>query len=349
MLDLDMGDIYDFAPIVAFFLWTFVFTPLLPEDQRRILGPLGMVIPIVFMILLEQSLKWMASEYTHILAICRPSNVQLDLFINFKQSLEIKPGLFSTKLTLGQQVKHPYWQILEYLVIKHWNTWEDRIEYTKRKVKFKGEWVTHNKSAVVTLYEETTSDIDHLNPVPTFLLTEAPKDVYDPADRYREIVAPMLAANGGGLGQGLSEDQWFDLEKLQKRNIDLESENVELERQALDKHNKWIKGERVIKHLKNELFGFMSGESEQKPAVIEQVLTALEAHTKIREALRELRGPWGFLNKTLVFGALIIVGIIIFVVNPDPIMYWVAQGEIQGLLLILAVIGGVVYYYSKRK
>lgn len=348
MFGLDMGDLYEFMPIGAFFVWSFVIVPILPPELRP-LGPVGMVIPIVFMIVLEQTLKWMASEYLHILAHCRPSNIELDLFITSIETREIQPGLFSSKLSLGQIVKHPYYQLMEYLVIKHWGTWEDRMEFCQRKVKFKHEEITHNKSAVVTLYEEQTSDVDHLKPIPVFVMVEAPRDYYNPQDYYREVVAPMLEANGGQLMQALTQEQRFDIEKLQSRNMELEGKVVEYERQAMYWHNLAVKGEQVIKQLKNELHAVLSSASDQMQAVIEILLMWLGAHVDIREALKAARGPYAWLNKKVIFGALALVGILMFILNPDPIMQWLQMKEIQAFLLILAVIAGIVYYQTQRR
>jgi hypothetical protein len=345
MPEWDMSEVYKILPIAVLMAWTFVIPQFLPETWRQPVGMIGMVVSILFMLVVEEILRLMAAEYPHILAICRPSNIQLDLFIEKKQSREIKPGLFSTKLTLGQRVKHPYWQILEYVVIKHWKAWEKRIEYTKRKVKFKGEMVTHPNSAVVTLYEEAASDVDHLNPVPTFTLTEAPKDVHDPQDRWREIVAPMLAMNGGEL----SAEQMFDMERLQAANAELETKNTEYKRQAMYWHNLAIKGEGANKSLKNELHGVLGSDPDQNQAVVEQVLRALGAHVDIHEALKSLRGPFSWLNKTIVgIIALVVLGAV-FLFNPDPIMSWLVRKEVQALIFIGLVIGGAMYFYAKRR
>ena len=345
-----MGDLYDFLPLGAFFLWTFVVTPLFPPEQRGIWGPLGMGICVGVMVVIDEALMLMAAKYTHLLVICRPSNITLNLFFKTVETIEIQPGLFSSKFYLGEKVKHPYYQVMEYCVFKHWDILENRLEYTTRKVKFKGNEVTHSRSAVVTVYEETISDVDHLQPIPVFWLTEAPRDYYNPQDYYREVVAPQLEANGGQqMLQSLSHKERFDIRKLQKDNMELQGKAVEYERQALYWHNLAVKGEQVIKQLKNELHAVLSSGSDQTQAVVEMLLMWLGAHVDIREALKAAKGPFSWFNKKIILPALAVLAVIVFILNPDPIMYHLAQKEVQALIFILAVIGGVVYYYTRRR
>lgn len=350
MLDLDMGDVYDFLPLGAFFLWTFVITPLFPLEQRGIWGPLGMGLCVGVMVVIDEALMLMAAKYTHLLVICRPSNIALNLFFKTVETIEIQPGLFSSKFYLGEKVKHPYYQVMEYCVFKHWDILENRLEYTTRKVKFKGNEVTHSRSAVVTVYEETISDVDHLQPIPVFWLTEAPRDYYNPQDYFREVVAPQLEANGGQqMLQQLSPEERFDIRRLQKDNMELQGKAVEYERQALYWHNLAVKGEQIIKQLKNELHAVLGSEGDMQQAVVEMLLMWLGAHVDIREALKAAKGPFSWLNKRLigVFAAVAVIAL--FILNPDPIMSWLVRKDIQALLFISLVIVGVIYYYTKRR
>ena len=336
---MDRSEIYNFLPIVALFAWMMIITPFFPMEYRRTAGMLGMVVCIVGMIMTEQVLKWTAASYTSIEAICRPSNRKLHLFVKNIETAEITPGVFATKLNLGEKVKHEFYQILEYIVVKHTLTFEDRFRFTPGKAMYKGYVVDHPKTAKIILYEpyEGSFDVDHLSPIPVFWLKEAPGDYYLPSETVM------------GHNPTSNPSEAFEKSKVLMDNERLESENVEWKRQAMDWHQKAVRLEEVNDQIKNELHAILSSKSDQKQGVIEQVLTLLEGHTKIRAALKEVKGPTLTLTKTV---AMVILGLAIigvFVMNPGDLMSWLSIKENQFFIILLVGISVFAYYYAMKK
>jgi len=149
--------------------------------------------------------------------------------------------------------------------------------------------------------------------------------------------------------QSLTEEQMFDMERLQKENAELKTTSVEYERQAMYWHNLAIKGEGANKSLKNELHGVLGSDPDQNQAVVEQVLRALGAHVDIHEALKSVRGAWGWINRKIVMLALAAIVIVVIALNPQPLADAVQSGEVWLLAVIGIVVAGAVIYYTMRR
>lgn len=349
---MDKSQIYDFMPVIVIFTWMGIITPLFPVAYRLPANYLGMGLCISIMAMVSEWLKWKASEFTHIDAIIRPSNIKIDFYVKAMETIEIEPGVSATKLTLGEKAKHPFYGTLEagsFIVIKHVMRWEDRMQYGTAKAWFKEQIIDHPKSALVTLYEPEISDMDHLNPIPVFWLKEAPLDYTMPDFLDPEAITlfegKTIISNGNTV---TAASYMFKVNKLRKEVEDLKTREVEMKRQALDWHQKAVRLEEVNDQLKNELHAVLSSKSDMKQAVIEQVLTALEAYTKIRNALKAIQGT-NWLTRgviMMILGGIIVAG---FLLNPGAATEFLSDRTNQAFIIILALIGAFAYYMSRKR
>jgi len=175
---MEKSDIYVFCWIAFLYGWMFLGKILVPPKYELHFGAVGFLLFIGGVVFVDQFLKWQAAGYAHLLAIIRPHNIRYDLFVKRRDSVEVAPNFYATKLELAVPIKHPFYDKISQLVILHRREWEDRIRYSHGKANFKGFLVEHPNSAIITLYETSNFDLDHLNPVPVFSLKEAPGDYY---------------------------------------------------------------------------------------------------------------------------------------------------------------------------
>jgi len=315
------------------------------------------VTSISLMVVVNEMLKYKASEFTHLDCICRPSRARLHLFVTFYETRELRPGWYATALTLGEKVTHEFYGQIEkggQVVITHWGAWEERLIFGKGKALFKDQIVDHSKSAMIVLHEDTdTFDMDHLSPIPVFMLKDAPGDYYLPDD------FPVLSNVAGDILQKtvIMEGKTvtgarllFAYQKVKKANEGLSNRNNELQREALDWHQKYIRGEEVNKIIKTEMHGNLSSKSDFKQAVVEQVTTLLEAHVKIRNALRELK-PANWFTRALVTLILGVMCIGVFLMNPGGLMQWISIASNQMFIFMLVAVSafGFFYWQSKKR
>ena len=194
--------------------------------------------------------------------------------------------------------------------------------------------------------------MDHLNPIPVYLLKDAPGDFLLPEDQ------PMLETAKAGeylTKKIVSEGKeitgatlLFGYQKLKKENENFVTRNTELQRQALHWHQVAVRLEEVNKQIKNELHSVLSSKSDQKQAVVELLLTCLEAHTKIRNAIRAFSpSPW--LNRAFAFLILGIMGIGVFMTNPGNILGWLSDRQNQLFIIVLSAVTVFVFVYAKQK
>lgn len=355
---MENSQLFEFLPVLIMFAWMMVTPFVFPYDwqMRYMLNMVGMVVCISFMVMTTEVLKWKAAEFTHIDATCRPSGDRLHLFVTTIETAELEPGVYATQLTLGEKIEHSFYGPIEKggsVVFKHELLWEERMQYGKRKAVFKGQVVDHAKSAKVILYEPPdTFDMDHLNPIPVFFLKEAPGDFNLPED---QVV--MAAAGAGGLltksvitndGRMTGAGLLFAYQNVKKENEQLKHRNVELQRQGLHWHQVAVRLEEVNKQIKNELHSVLSSKSDMKQSVVEQVLTLLEGHTKIRNALKDIK-PITWFNKAAAMLIIGLIGIGVFLTNPGNIMGWLAVPQNQLFIIILSGVSVFFYVYALQK
>jgi len=326
---ISKSDLYDFIPIVLFFAFSVIVMPFVPQEYKFIVNVVGMGLCFMSVVVLQEMLEWQAASYTHINMLCRPSGVELDLFVDRIETKEIAPNVFSTRMILGEKAKHPIYGELEYVILNHRLTWEDRMLFTKGQAVYKGCIIDHPKSAQITVYEPYMgkADMDHTSSVPVFWLKEAPRD-YD-------------------LPENVDVIESFDEEKLRREIRELKMENTELKRRALYWHQEAIRLEEVNMQLKNELHGVLSSKSDQKQAIVEQLLTALEAHTKISKAVKMFTGRSFTFNKTMayLFLGLACLGLVAW--KFEDITLWLSNPTNQFFIIIFGVVCLAVIYVVK--
>jgi hypothetical protein len=350
---LERSQVYEYLPIVIMFAWMMV-SPYLFRDPnyRHVFNMLGMVLAIGSLAVTTEVLKWKASSFTHIYCICRPSRERLNLFVTDLATKAIAPGIYATELTLGEKAKHKtYGEIPKggRVVFAHWHEWENRMgEFGAGKALFRDQIIDHAKSAQVVVYEAPGAhDTDHLMPVPIFFLANAPGD-------YHLMGASQLSVSGTemvnfGETEIRSEKLLFDYNRVLKQNEILRLLNIEYRRQGLSWHQSAVKLEAVNRQVKNELHGVLTSKSDMVKAVVEYLLTLLEAHTNIRDALKEVR-PVSWMNRGL---ATLIVGIMavgILLMNPGGILEWLSVARNQ-MFVLMAIVGiaGTYWFINKRR
>lgn len=357
---MERSQIWQYIPIFVMFTWMMVTPFLFPHDWtlRYLANMLGMVISISFLVVTNEMLKWKASEFTHYDCICRPSRNRLHLFITTLESVEIpqRPGFYATALTLGDKLEHSFYGTIEkggQVVITHWGEWEKRMVLGKGKAIFKDQVVDHAKSCMIVLYEPPdTFDMDHLSPIPVFELAEAPGDFYI-AEDYQllktsvpiELLKKKVLTGGETMTGAVLLKQYLD---LKRDSEDLKIRNSELSRQAHHWHQEAVRGEEVLKQVKNELHAVLSSRSDMKQAVVEQVATSLEAHTKIRNALKELK-PVNWLSRALVMLILGVMTLGVFLMNPGGVLQWLSVASNQFFVFIIVLAVAFVYFYTQQR
>lgn len=327
---MDVGRTFEYLPMLVLIIAMFIM-PRLPVDIQRIMQPTVMVLSIALIFVTDAFARVLAAEYIYIEAACRPSNQKLHLFVKDLETTENEDGINTTKLELGIPVKHKFYQVMRYLVIQHKFLWEKRMILTPAKANYHGYLVKHPKTAKITLYEQATSDIDHLNPIPTFLLKEAPGDYY----LSTETLAPTVLANGG-----------FQLNELLLKNEKLMREINEHKRSSLDWHQRAVRLEEVVDQLKNELMAVLHSKADFKGTVIEYMLTIREAQLNITNALKTMRKPRITITKMVVALACV-VGFFLTVWLVPDVLVWVQMNS--GLVIVLAALGAVTAYYISTK
>lgn len=337
---MERSDLYSLIWIVVLFVWMNVITPFIPEGYRNVVGILGLVVCVVGMVTLDQFLKWTAASWTYIELVCRPSNVKLHLFVKDLETVEVEPNVYATQLILAEKIKHPFYQTLQYIVLKHKFPWEERMQFRPGKAVYKGYVVDHPKTARAVAYEpfEGSFDVDHLNPKPIFWLKEAPGDYYIPET---VLQAPLTVANGGGATA-------FEMERLIKENEDLKKQIAEEKRSKLDWHQKAVRLEEVVDQLKNELLAVLKSKADFKGAVIEYMLTIREAQLKIENALKQMRGFRFTLSKWVAILILGLAAIGVYMLYPEQVIAWLSQSQNQLFIIILAGVVVFAYYYARK-
>ena len=184
---MEKSDAYVLCWIAFLYGWMFLGKIVVAPEWELHFGAAGFGIFFAGVVFVDQFLKWQAAGFAHLLAIIRPHNKRYDLFVKRRDSVQINPNFYATKLELAIPIKHPFYDKVSHIIILHEREWEDRIRYSHGKANFKGFIVDHPNSAIVTLYETSSFDVDHLNPIPVFHLKEAPGDFYLPLEQVSRL------------------------------------------------------------------------------------------------------------------------------------------------------------------
>jgi hypothetical protein len=275
---------------------------LAPPEYRDFLFWGGFIVTISFIMGTEYAFRITASKYLYIALIVRPLNARLNLFIKeptdgvHSRIIDKPHQIYETPLTLGEPIRSKRFQNVRQIVIKHKLPWEKRVIALPGKALFRGYSVDHSRTATLTVWTPKIGQtmIDHLEPIPIFVLAEAPRDYYlaiDPVTVDAEITKEGSKANS----------------PLELENERLKNENVEWKRYGYDQHQRLIQIEGEFQQIKNEFRGALSRTRDVSKLVLEELLTVLSAHTEIEEAVNEYRTrPW---IKVTIGMAILILGI----------------------------------------
>jgi len=335
------------APIIGIigfmFVWQYLIVPQFPIESRMWIAPFGTVGAIGLIWFMDSLLKWQAASYTHIEAICRPSGLKLQLFVKSLETKEIidtdettntsESYGFATVFYLAEKIKHPFFNILEYVVIRHRLKYEDHFRFTPGKAVYKGQIVDHPKSAKIILYELSEADVDHLSPVPTFWLKDAPGDYY--------LQPETTLPNGGKLT--------IDQAQILTENQQLKNERAEYKRQAIDWHQKAVQLGEYVEHLKGELDAVLGSKTKFKVAVLEYMLTFREAQIRIENAIRHMKGVQITWTKVMALTAVSFAVIGAFVLDVGGVREWFSNGTNQFFVIALVLGSVFVYFYVKKR
>jgi len=316
-----------------------IIVPIFPVDYRGILGIVGMVVCIGGMFFVDEMLKWQAASYTYIEATCRPSNEKLHLFVKSIETKQTGPNEWATKLNLGPKAHHSVYHELKWIVLKHALSYEDRMEFCAGKAVYKSQIVDHPKTARITIYEDDEGgyDVDHLNPIPSYHLQEAPKDFFN----SEAMLARRVLV--GADGQEYDEQDRYDMETLLKEKEILHRSVTEYKRQAWSWHKQAVRFEDVIEHLKGELTAALESKGDFKKGLVQLMLTIREQQLRIEHALKSLKRPTFTVTKIVAMLILGLASLGVFAFVPEA-RAWISSTGNQFFIIIFGGVALAVYY-----
>jgi len=355
----DKSDVYEAIPIFSLIAWMVLFdqvSPFLPPTWRAPVKWVGFILPFMTMAGIELAYIYRTSPYPYVEMFISPRNQKLRFYIKKPiETREVKPGEYATKLNLAFPVKHPYYHVIESLVIHHEGLWDKRVKFQPGKAWYKEEVISHPQTTFLVVEEKAKGsfDIDHSSPVPAFRLVWAPGDYYLVKELLKPVNVDDPGSNPSGNPGGAVQvaDLRFEDVELRKRVEELEHENAELRRQAYDWHQKYIRAEQVIDQLKNELMAVLKSKADFKASVIQYMLTFREQQLTIANALKKLQGPRIAFSKWLAITLIAIAGLIWLQYNPDvlaKIQSWLSVTTNQIFVLVALVIAFAIYI-SRRQ
>jgi len=371
---MERQDIVQFAFFLVFFAYLMFIDMLGLTGMRRTLAGLGGIALIVLLMFVEEWVLFvMASKYTYVRALVRPSNKFLHLFYKRALSKCVDPikSIYATRLILGEPVKiEPYGEVKEIVVI-HKFPWDQRMTFRTGFAWYKGFRVFHPQAAYVEFYERPHAqfDVKFMEPIPVYNLHSASRDYY-------LLMGGLLTGNPEMSGQlsvlkekigeetlpeGYSsvDELLQELDKLRAENQALKDELAEVRRQAMDWHQEAVRLEEQLVHVRNELAGLIKSKPDFRNAVIEEMLVIREAQGGIERAIKHLRGrrfewmpDWKTLG-TMVIGLGVLAIVYLrwrdIAVGMQRFMSYASVWQNQLFLLGVVAIIGLTFFYAWKK
>lgn len=344
---MDRDQLFEEIPIFLLLGIMFLLR-VVPPEIRDYLFWGGFICTFAFILGTEYIFRITASKYLYILLIVRPLNAKLHLFIKeppdgvHSRIIDKQHQIYETPLTLGESIKHKRFKGVRQVVIEHQLPWEKRVVALPGKALFRGYSVDHPKTATMVVWTPKVGQtmIDHLEPIPIFVLAEAPRDYYLAIDPVTVEAEPTTAIQPQGQET---------LASAKQENDRLQIENIEWKRYGFDQHQKLIQIEGEFHQIKNEFRGALSRTRDVAKLVLEELMTVLSAHTEIEEAVNEYRTrPWIKITMGLAVLILGIFAIYEFSTNED-VRTWISNNTVLIIALGVCAVFILSFLYSRRR
>ena len=345
MVELSKGDIVQSIPMLALFGYMFfvqkVIEPNFPEAAPYAAG-FGMFLIIFMVVLMEALAVIVTASYLFLdLTVRGPEgSYELPLWVNREKfrTEQVRPGYYVSDLTLAKDANHPELKKIKKVKIEHEGPWNERVDFARGWARLWEEEFKHANVAACTVYEKprVTPSEEHLEPIPTFVLVEAPKDYYQTG---------RMAAEKG--------IESFDAQRMQTENSALRQENNNLQSQLNEAKQKLYAMEALVQQLRNAFQALLTSTADFKDMIIQYLLAWRHAQLTIENALSSLRGHAWMIPKEAVAGILGLAAIGYFYYYPDSraeVMSWLSIPA--NALTVLALVGLIVagvYYATKRR
>lgn len=344
---MDTDKLFEDIPIFVL-IAVLVLMRIAPPAYRDVLFWGGMVSAIVFVVGTEYLFRITASKFLYIQGIVRPTGEMLHMFIKepmdgiHSREIDRVNHIYETPLTLGENLRLRKYLGVRQVVLEHVLTWEKRFIALPGRAMFRGYSVEHPRTAKMILWtpKEGQTIIDHAEPIPVFMVAEAPRDYYLATD-------PVIVESPG-----------TDLQAVEKGSVDVQTvrnqldsekiKNRELERQNFTLQRNIIRIEGMLKQIKNEFRGALSRTRDTAKLVLEELLTVASAHSEIEEAVNEYRKrPWITITIGLALLVLGIFGIYEYGYNQD-FRAGIQQNEAVIIVLAVCAVFIVMFMYGRR-
>jgi hypothetical protein len=347
---MDRDQIFEDIPVFALLgIMVLMNTNVIPPEYRPYLFWGGCIFTGIFILGTEYVFRITASKYLYILLIVRPLNAKLHLFVKepsdgvHSRIIDKVHQIYETPLTLGEPLKNKRFRNVRQIVIEHMLPWEKRIIALPGKAVFRGYSVDHPRTATLTVWTPKVGQtvIDHLEPIPIFVLAEAPRDYYLATDPVTVDAEPTTE-------KGIQVPS-AEIDALKRENDKLKIENVEWKRYGFHAHQELIEIEGEDHQVKNEFRGVLGRTRRVSGLVLEELLTVLSAHTEIEEAVSEYRTrPW---IKVTIGLALLILGIFAiyeFSSNED-VRTWISNNTVLIIVIAVCAVFMVSFLFARRR
>ncbi len=368
---MDQGRIYENLPMIVL-MGTLVLLQIMPDAYKGYMLWGGMGGAIIMMVFTDEALKWKASEYLHLRMVMRPENKIVNFFITKAQegfqSRLIDPltNTYETPLTTKEKVNLPHYGDTRdasghaHIILRHQMAWEKRMLFLPGKAPFRGYEIDHNASCTITVWEKRRDPevLDHLEPIPIYVVAEAPQD-YNVLD-----TEPIEIIENGQVNENLENinDQetstalaTLPTTKGKQQTTEQQENQVQVWKNiALDwktryhnDHRKLIRYESQVGGMKNEFHG-ITGQTEDTDALLfEREQTHLARHIDIYSAVHSLKHHnWFQITRNVVILVLGVFGIAELATNGE-LRAWIGANQ---LLFIVPIIGiAALFIYLQRR
>jgi len=340
-MEIDQGKLMEYLPMGLLLLMLFIM-PLVPDAYRTwffvaAIGSFGLSI-----FYNEYGLEIIASKYLGIRMIVRPTNEIINFFIHktpegmSSQLVDPSTNRYETPLEAEEKASHSYYGQLTKITLQHELPWEKRMLFLPGKIMFRGVLIDHNSVCTITVWEkrEDTERVDHLEPIPTFVVAEAPRDIHllnEPLTVCAEIPTATLALNGGGSQQTVTEF-----------NLDYKGKYDEFKTRYNNEHQRSIRLESQVSQLKNEFHGLTGKEADTNKLVMEQLHTLLSAHIDITE-VAGMKHNWFKFGKWMAIALIGVVGMVLLATQ-EGLRAWIGNNQLMFIIIVL--VGGFVVYWT---
>ena len=178
----DKGEMIELGLMMTPFVERFISDIYLQNWPYKSILDLGIfIVCFTLLFTIEYYYMLIAQPFPYIRATIRPSNKIRHFFVIKFHPMKITPTTSSQRLELNWPFNHEYYGEVKEVVIIHKGIWQDRVIFEPGRA-LRGDWVIdHANTTQVTLYEPREGDADMYRdqPIPIYVLKEAPGDYYN--------------------------------------------------------------------------------------------------------------------------------------------------------------------------